>query len=165
MYPKWINDIFENLRCTKCSAFIKTKHINGITTEYDPSSLFSKLPKAKVNANCPRCGTTHQVVQTMPLKIIFEAIEAHCSRGSEPAKEMKPADDPLPPIDQGGCDGKAVCGDCEEPCLPRFETRLPQPSPISDSEVEAFLRLLKRTSFKRESKSFQRFMSRLEAKK
>jgi hypothetical protein len=165
MYPQWINDIFEKLRCTNCSAYIKTKHIHGITTEYNPASPFSKLPRAKINANCPRCNTTHQVVQSLPLDIILTAIKAHCTKDFEPPKEEEPFDAPPPPSDPGGCDGQSLCSDCEEPCLPRFDRRQMHPFPISDSEVAAFMRLLERTSFRRDTKSFKRFMSRLEEKK
>lgn len=168
MYPKWVYDIFEKLRCTQCSERIKTIHINGVMTEFNPNSPFSKIPKVKISMDCPKCRTNHQVVQFKPLDTILRVVEAYCSTDSEQTTGSD--EHPFSLDDQDACDCATDCADQDSdavqdedsPLLPRDRKLL---SPISDSEVKAFKRLLHRTSFKRSTKSFQTFMKRLESAK
>lgn len=170
MYPKWVYDIFEKLRCTQCSAQIETEHINGVTTEFNPKSPFSKIPKIRINTRCPRCRTNHQVVQFKPLDTILQVINAHCMADSEQAAECESDEHPITSSGEETCDCATTCAD-QDPSAEHEEEDSPQPrdrkmlSPISDAEVNAFKRLLSRTSFKLSSKSFQKFMKRLESAK
>lgn len=162
MYPPWVNQLFECIGCMKCSKILRPENILSIAVERDHVKAFIPMPMVRIHAQCPRCNCLHQITDERTVEDIRAAIEAQCNRKYEDDSTSCSVPGITPPFPSPN-----FPNDDDEPLLafqgtPR-QLMKPEgpPRAISDEDEAQFKRLLKRTSFRRRSRSYWKFMYRL----
>lgn len=128
MYPRWAWQLFANIKCMRCNKKMTPFDITSIAIEENPH--MNVIPRAKLilYVVCRKCGNHHKIIDCQPIDHVVKAIRIFHS------------------INKANVAGTS-----------KHSTPPPQ-TLISDKEVRVFLNRLKRTSFKRKSKSFKAWM-------
>lgn len=156
MYPKWIQDQFDNnrCRCTKCKAGQLTTNIImiGVCSPH----TWSNRPRGIFTTLCPLCGNGTQHTIDITLSDIIGAVEAKFDE-FESAGPAAPPPIKIPKTSTGVYD-VTPAGPPKENSKPvRPSRRISQPlQPPTEAEIKQFLKRLKVTSFKTNSKSFKK---------
>lgn len=157
MYPTWLINSFTDNPCTQCRAPITVDDITGIGLAR-PSDLETYLrePLALILATCRHCGQKHNFRMRCLKDSLIDAM-------NELADQIAaaPPGDPLP-----FGPGSAASARCETGSGSGEANKLPvRPSlrsnqkmtPPSQEEIRVFLARLKRMSFRRGSRDFNKF--------
>ena len=155
MVPDWIRKLVDGHVCSECGTIINGMHITAFGIRKPaPFSGSAFQVEIFLVAACPYC--THQRCFTAPpdLKILRQSITPVFNWLQRPRPN-----EVLKSESAGTSDD-----DSKTPprVRPSFTRRRPKPTtPISQDEVDTFLRRLKRTSFKVKSTTFDHWLRRL----
>ena len=145
MSPKWIIDIFKVWRCDGCMKPLFPTDIERIGLEYRLSYGDRRDPFVYMEVCCSCCQETYRLSQQRKLKDIQDAIAAcHFYLFQGPPKRDT----------RSGC--VAAMASKSSPLTGRLN--FPPTTPMPDAKVRAFLNRLERTSFKRNTKSYRKWM-------
>ncbi len=156
MYPKWIQDQFENnrCRCTKCKAGQLTTNIImiGVCSPH----TWSNRPQGIFTTLCPLCGNSTQHTIDLTLSDIVGAVEAKFDE-FESAGPAEPPPIKIPKTSTGVPDVTPAGPSDEKSKRVQPSRRNSQPlQPPTEAEIRRFLARLKVTSFKTNSKSYKK---------
>jgi len=144
MCPKWMIEIFKALRCGDCKKPLFPNELERIGMEYRLSPGNRRSPFVILEIRCSCCQQTYVISEQRNLRDIIEAITAcHIYLFQGPPKEGD----------------ESACAVAELPNLPhagRF--RIPPTTPMSGVKIRSFLKRLERTSFKRKTKSYRKWI-------
>ena len=148
--PRWLYRTLRRYPCERCQRTgVDEGRVNfiGITRSEKP---LPERPMLLVEFTCSRCRTVYQIHEDRPIEHIVKAVESFGLYDDElilPAPHVDPPDDVEADqtLNQEKQSGRGDQRDSE----------------ITDEEVNRFLRRLKRTSFKCQSKSLRAWLSRL----
>ncbi len=145
MSPKWIIDIFKAWRCDGCMKPLFPTEIERIGLEYRLSYGDRRDPFVYMEVRCSCCQETYRLSQQRKLNEVQEAIAAcHFYLFQGPPKRSTRS---------GYVAAMASKQSQKSGRLGALSSE-----PISDAKVRAFLNRLERTSFKRNTKSFRKWM-------
>lgn len=150
MYPKWIYEICQT-PCVNCRATPTADDIVAIgMTRPDKTEAYIG-PLATLVVVCPTCRERMCIAVREPLNSVIQAVRHFTKVADETGVSTPPPFNlHLPKITAGNSD------------LPRPSKRQDQPNtPPTQEEIQAFLRRLRKTSFKRRSKGFAGWMRRM----
>ncbi len=158
MVPRWISNMLKG-GCPNCDGKLSINDVESIGVQR-PSS-HDKYPLAIIVVDCPSCDQMIRFLDPQPAAPLFRAVSVFYEQFRKFArngsnKKLQPPSNP----DQF-CTGGPV--DLFDTLVPSRSEKHPR-KPITDEEVESFRKLLQDTSFRRESKSWQDFLSRLDIK-
>lgn len=128
MYPKWAWRLFATMKCRRCNKEMTPFDIKSIGIEENPHIEAIPLARVIVCAACRKCGKQYRIIDCQSIDHVLIAMRIFHS------------------INKANASG-----------VSKHSTPPPQ-TLISDKEVRVFLNRLKRTSFKRKSKSFKAWM-------
>ena len=180
LYPQWIKQLFSGkMGCESCSEPLSLDDIIGVGLYCpDAATDFSVGPQSAVEAYCSHCGNrTHFTInkvlsETVKAVEAFYEVIARKRMGHKPPWGTLPSPNYKPEEEadkkQPGSDvrpyghrfrGQGFSEEAERWRNRRRRRRFKIGGPPSDEEVKKFLRRLEKTSFKRSTKSFQKFMA------
>ena len=130
------------LTCKSCRRFRGGK-VRILASAVEPMNRHGEVT-VKVFFRCPRCGASNMVQTELPVEQFAEAVVESLKTIACRMKYTNPMEVVVDP-----------------PATPSIRPGAPT-APIGDGELARARRFLKRTSFRRKSKSWQSFMERLE---
>ena len=177
-YPQWVRQIFEpGFKCTRCGQRLQLADLVSVGVSRPPAgNLLDKKPRGRAFADCSKCFKTFCFEVEAPQADIVEAVNEfyeHLDLFGDPApgNQDKPRDK-KPDIKKPG---KAMWS--IDDIIQKGGDSLPPKTPLekqwhaagkrhkgsltdmpTEEEVQAFLKQLNRTSFKRSSKGFRHWM-------
>lgn len=167
--PDWTKTILTRSKCVACSAGQAESQVLGVGITEPPSVSHQKLgPAFLVVVRCHGCGHSQVFFGHAPERRIFQQIIDQVANNAWTkyldSRRSHRGDGPCP-FDEMAM---GLTNHNEPPAQPGAEA-LPRPSirkrapktAIGDDEVRKFLRHLHRTSMRRSTQSFQRWLRRL----
>jgi|GEM_PF-3641185 len=145
--PSWLEQSFKEVRCPHC--FFPLQRVGVVALGLRISKRREGKTMAFFEYECMECKKTsmYEMHETSSTKFGLSLLESNNHSLTSPTETHTSI---VPPSSDGS--RLAI-----RPSIPRD---LPK-CPISDREVSRFLNQLKRTSFRRHTKSFRRWVSRL----
>lgn len=170
MYPDWVRGMFQNNPCVKCRAELSLADIEaiGVRRPMD-NEAHLPLPWGLVIATCRHCGQYMHFVMRCPIEPVVDAVRELFWR-----IETGPADsaaNPLPGLDAGQppagnrASGKPAFDAAEwseQPVRPSIRRDQPL-TPPTEEEIRHFLNRLRKTSFRRKSKGYAKWIRRFDS--
>lgn len=163
--PQWIRSFLNQVsgRCAECHWLMKAVDIQSVGVG-QPLSKMDRGPMGNVAFRCPNCGQSHLFVSAQSLSEILQGVEWFHEQvmiGLPP-----PSEKPLSGFDLMLAKAAPKTKPPDPPPKPwpsnRPSRRRNSPTqPITDKEVQRFLKVLHRTSLKRRTKSWKQFLRKL----
>jgi hypothetical protein len=166
MFPEFMNDILGQARCGHCDApqTIADIRVVGVRPP-EEFEAFRGEPVFIIIMGCKNCGqwTNHTMRRSRAESVegivsFIQMIERDCEGKKPPlnipglGRKTTPAAMPLPDTPQPAADATGNS-------RPRPSRRKNQPdTPPTQREIQAFLHRLRKTSFRRKSKGFSKWM-------
>ena len=147
MYPPWIERAVHQANCPKCQFRLGCEHVVSVSSLLVPSTGAKRDgPLCSVGVKCPRCGDFTQRMGATDRRGMLQAVEALFLRRRMPSPfdEVIPTEGPSPWQSKPG-----GVSPSNQNC-PLTE--------IPERDVQKFLRMLDRTSFRRSSTSWHKLM-------
>ena len=148
MFPPWVELILNGLPCPHCRRPLAADTVIAVGVIF-PRHLapVDIRPQALILAGCPGCGRILEINSYQELPEILAAVEVQYRRLAAAAASA-PIQSPFRQTDED---------------RHHHEDRGVNPlrAPPTEAEIRGFLNLLHRTSFKRTSISFRRWLTRL----
>lgn len=142
----FIENILSTGCCKRCHAKLELIGVRGIGIRGPhPHEPVTGQPVIYVVTECVRCGADNSIAGPVEVNEAISAARWIVLTLDSSSPHRRPDDIESRPI-----------------CRPSLCRRRPK-RPITDREVEVFLRVLGRTSFRRNTVSFRKFMKRLKA--
>jgi hypothetical protein len=160
MYPKWIAKA-TRLACKDCRYCTSFHDIVGIGMTRPSRKEPYAGPSALITLACPGCGVRIHVTVREPVESVILAL-GEMARLADEAGRNKPSPFNFSKLKtDAGSEAETKIGDGGGL---RPSRRAGQPdTPPTQHEIQAFLRRLRKTSFRRKSKGFSRWMKEFEA--
>lgn len=161
MYPKWIVEA-ARLACADCRYCTSVHNIVAIGMSRPSKQEAYIGPLAMLILICPGCGRRMEVTLREPIESVIFAMRELVRLADETGRNTPPPFSFIKPKTDSSSEG--VTKISESSGAPRPSRRPGQPdTPPTPQEIQAFLRRLRKTSFKRASRGFKTWMQDLRA--
>lgn len=153
MYPKWVQEICTT-PCTGCRATPALDDIIAVGAARPAKQEAYLGPLAMLLVVCPNCGGRMYITLREPIQSVIRAMREFARIADEAGRNTPP---PFNFGTKARDASAAVTRDGTGPLRPSRRENQPD-TPPTQQEIQAFLRRLRKTSFKRGSKGFTNWM-------